>query len=141
MSYLTRQLTTQEMVDMAVITDILSTESMHFSKGGPLYHGDVDRPSPWAELTKFVDESTDRYHSAVLGGVTVNVGYLAGRVLITLLRGDRTVSLLGGAGEVASGCGIHSISASAGEAREMIQSVIKNWDLKAFAAAPNLSIV
>lgn len=129
------------MLDMAVIVDILNRSAESFSKGGRLHYGDLDRPSPWAELTKFVDQSTDRYHSAVMGEVTVNVGCMAGRVMITFVRGEKSVTLVGCEGEVKIGCGMHGICASAGEAQEMIQTAIKNWDINSFKVANNLSIL
>jgi len=124
---------------MAVITDMLNRSTAGFSKGGPLHYEDLDRPSPWAELTRFVDESSDRYHSAVLGDVTVNVGCVAGRVMITFVRGEKNVTLMGAEGDVEKGCGLHGISASAGEAQDMIETAIKNWDIILFKVAKNLS--
>lgn len=141
MNYRTQHLSTRKMVDMALITDSLTRSAAGFSKGGPLHYGDMDRPSPWAELTRFVEQSSDRYHSAVMGDVTVNVGCLAGRVMITFVRGEKSVTLLGAEGEVKMGCGMHGISASAGEAEEMIETAIKNWDINSFKVASHLSII
>lgn len=141
MNYRTRQLSTREMLHMSLITDILHRSARAFSKGGPLHSGDFNRKSAWSELSYVAARSSNRYLSAVLGDVTVNVGSLAGRVMITFLRGEKSVTLIGAEDDVDRGCGMHAIAASAGEAQEMIEAVIRNWDITLFKAAKDLSIV
>jgi hypothetical protein len=129
------------MLHMSLITDILHRSAAAFSHGGPLHSGDFNRKSSWSELSYVAARSSDRYLSAVLGDVTVNVGSMAGRVMITFVCSGKSVTLMGAEDDVDRGCGMHAISASAGEAQEMIQTAIQHCDITLFKATQTLSIL
>ena len=82
----------------------------------------------WLSLKAYVAQSSHRYHSGLFGGTLLLVGSTAGRVLVTLRRGNEDVTFIGGEAEVDTGFGIQSIHTSRVFMEAMVSTVICNWD-------------
>ncbi len=82
----------------------------------------------WLSLKAYAVKSSYRYHSGLFGDVQVLVGSTAGRILVTLRRGDQDVTFIGGEDEPDRGCGIQSIHTSREIMEAMVGTVISNWD-------------
>lgn len=137
-----KELLTSSFVDMALITSAVNDAIDRFAKGG--YVDGDEWPSRWKELKAYLAASKDRYHQAHISGVEVNVGSIAGRILVTFQKevhnGTAQVTVIGGEDEPDRGCGLQSIAATTNEVLSMIDSVIVSWDMKKFKASSTVSI-
>lgn len=84
----------------------------------------------WPSITRYLLESTSKFHSGMFGDVKVMLVSATANALVTLWRGGKEVMLIGPVDRHNQSfmCGLQGISASAEEARSMVETVIKNWD-------------
>lgn len=129
-----RRLTTPELLDMIILTTRIQDAVDRFSKGGQF-------PARYPELARAISASKDRYHSAALDRVEVLAGTVAGRVMVTFRERDSYVTVVGSEEEPDKGCGLHTINATANEAKEMIDRVIEAWDIAAFRPNNKAAII
>lgn len=129
-----RRLSTSEFLDMIILTTRVKDAVERFSKGG--WASREKYPARFPDLVRRMLASPHRYHSAIIDGIEVNGGTVAGHAMVTFQEGDVQVTVVGSEDEPDRGCGLQSISASASQVRDMIDRVIVAWNLDAFK--PNL---
>lgn len=133
-----RPVNTSEFMDMSMITMVINDAVARFSKGGLI--DCKEYPSRWKELEPFISASPDRYHSMTVGVVEVNVGSLAGRILVTLQGYGAQVTLIGLEGEPERGCNLQSIDASTNQVIALIDTVITGWKIENLKPNKNVMI-
>lgn len=132
------RITTRDFMDMSMIVMKVNDAVKRFADGG--YIEGKEYPSRWREIEPFIAASPERYHSATIDVVEVNVGSVAGRILITLQGYGAQVTLIGLEGEPARGCNLQSIDGSVNQAMSLIDSVIKGWKIEDFKPNRNVMI-
>lgn len=136
------ELLTSTFTDMFMIVSTVNDAVERFEKGG--WISGEEWPSRWKELKAYLIASDKRYHGAVIAGINVLAGTVAGRIMVTFSKevhnGTAQVTVIGGDDEPDRGCGLQSIAATPNEVRSMIDSVIIGWDIKSFKPNPKARI-
>lgn len=78
-------------------------------------------------LALAIDACPRRGMSGTLAGVAIRTYVIAGRVMVTLERGNASVSVLAAEGETSPRMGLHSCEGEVAEARDLINAVIAAW--------------
>lgn len=133
-----RPITTMDYMDMSMITMVINDAVARFSKGG--FVDGKEYPSCWKDLEPFISASPERYHSMTVGVVEVNVGSLAGRILITLQGYGAKITMIGAEGEPERGCNLQSIDASTNQVIALIDTVITGWKIENLKPNKNVMI-
>lgn len=138
MNHYDKPITTADYMDMSMITQVINDAVQRFAKGG--WVKGEKYPSRWKEIEPFISASPERYHSMTVDVVEVNVGSVAGRILITLQGYGAQVTLIGLEGEPERGCNLQSIDASTNQVIALIDTVITGWKIENLKPNKNVMI-
>jgi len=105
-----------QMLDLFSVTSKLTYAAKEFTR------------AVWPSLKPLVIESKARYQSGIFGDVKLMTACMAGRIMVTMVRGDEDFTVMGTEEEPDRGCGVHSIEGSARSALAMVDIVIANWE-------------
>lgn len=84
----------------------------------------------WPSITRYLLESTSKYHSGIFGDVKVMVASGTGAAMVTLWRAGKELMVSGvitNLNEIVA-CQLNYISGSAEEVRDLVKTVVKNWN-------------
>ena len=85
----------------------------------------------WKPIQDYVAASKGKFHSALFGDVKMMIAVLPEMVTVTFARNGKSLSLIGPSKSLngpEANCGIHTIWATADEARDMVTTVLERWD-------------